>query len=168
MAPDTEQPFDLAARSGDPAFYRADRAAADSRRFFVAESIGAHQYQRFALFGRQSAEGAAEIVKFQSRLLGGRRRMGFKVRRFQWPHEGAVAAKFVEIEISQDGKYPGFEIRPWRELAGGAQRPQNGVLDQIVGPVAVARQRSRKRPQMRQTGQDVIIDAGAQNFTVRS
>jgi hypothetical protein len=164
----TQQPFDLAARARHPALYRADGASADRGGFFVSEAVGAYQHQRFTLLGRQSLESAPEIVEFQPSLLSGGLCINFKIGCFEWPHDGPVASKLVEIEISKDRKYPSLEIRPRRELAGRIQCSQNGILDQIIGSVAAPGQRACKGSQMGQTVQDVIIDAGAQDITVRS
>ena len=65
-------------------------------------------------------------------------------------------------------KIQALKFVPGVNWLAALKRAQHGILHQIVGAVAIARQRAREGSQMGQTGQDVVIDAGAQNITVRS
>ena len=58
------------------------------------------------------------------------------------PGPGSGIPPAVEVEVAQDGEQPRLEIAPRREAVPSAERPQTGLLDEILRLVRIAGKRA--------------------------
>src|SRR5581483_1562876 len=155
-AVDIKQRGELRARAIDAAFDGADRAAADRRRVLIGEAACADQDQRLALVLRQLVERGAEFLELQMRAL----------RRLRLQHLGIVAFGILDLapplpvvrakQVAQDREQPRRQVRARLERDDMRERPQQGLLHQIVGAIGIAAERDRERTQARYGCQNVV------------
>src|SRR4051794_2566145 len=137
-----EQGLERDAAAGDAALDRADRAAANLGRLLIGEAAGADEDQRLALRLRQMEEGALHVGQLDVPVLA--RRRGEHLRRGDLVPLAleAGSAHLAEEQVPEDDEGPGAHVRAGLEAL--ARRPglQQRLLDEIVGKVAAARQRT--------------------------
>src|SRR5262249_5799028 len=161
------QPQQFAAGAGYAALDGPDGAVAHFGRLPIAKAAGGHEDQGFTLRWGQSHERLSEFVEDQTGVvMGGRRQRGY-VRGLQRFDDVPVLAQVVEIAIAQDREDPGLEVGARRELVGRRERQNDRILHEIVGLVAVAGQRARKRAQMRQAKEYLLTNAWRRHRSLR-
>src|SRR6516165_5242888 len=149
-----QQLCELDPRAVDPAFDRADRAAADLCSLLIGKSGGAYQDQRLALIGGQLVERLTEFRELDAAMLlrishQGRRKAPVRVLDLA-PALAILGAKLV----AQDRKQPGGEVGARLKRIDIGERAQQRLLHEVVGAIDTARQRHCERAQIRHGGKN--------------
>ena len=164
-------PIDQAlARARHPGLQGADRAAAEGGRLLVREAAGAHQDERLARL-------RAELPQRRRQFLQGERGFGIvdrgqrRCRLVVDRCRAAACRAQIGVEaVAHDGEQPALEIRAGGELGLLVERREDGVLDEIVGCLALAAKEARKGAEVRKQPDDVVLNhrvegsRGAVNF----
>jgi len=131
-------------RTGDTAFDRAHRTAADGRRFLIREATRAHEEERRALARRQSGQSAVEFAQFNFAVVlrqHARFRQGARVHAHGLE---LLAAQLRIVLITQDREEPRLKIRARLKTFDVTQCPQQGLLHQVRCTHGIPAQRSRE------------------------
>jgi len=108
---------------------------------------------------RQPSHGTQNVAENQSVFLA--RLLMDRVRRRRVELDGrTVAPQLGDELVALDAEDPAAEVRADAERSPPAQRFQGGLLDEVVGAVAVARQRKSVDAQARQHVLEIEIEAG--------
>src|SRR5271165_3969894 len=125
----------------------ADLDVADLGRLLVGEAARADEGEHLALFRWKLGQRLAKILEVE---------MAFLVAyNDEPPRIGAVAVlNFASalavvgiIDVAQDGEQPRAQARSGLEFVRLAPRPEQRLLDEVVGLRRRSRQRNRERPQ---------------------
>ena len=137
---------------------RADRAAADFRRFLIGEAAGADEDQRLALRLRQMHQRALHVAELDVPVLA--RRSGEDLGRGDVVPLAleAGAAHLAEEQVAQDDEGPGAHVGAGLEALARRPRLEQRFLDQIVGEVAAAGQRAAERAQVRDHRRQLVLE----------
>ena len=114
------------------------------RRLLVGKARGPDQKQGLALVVRELGEGAAEILEIEARALLGLDLEPAGIGPVRVLHLAAALAVLGMEEVAKDGEEPGVQVRARLEPVQIGQGPQEGVLNEVVGPVDLAGQRDGK------------------------
>src|ERR1700733_15247503 len=155
---DIEQGAELRSRTVDAAFDGADRASANRRGVLVGEARSPDQNQRFALVLRQFLKRGAEFLEFEMRALCRLGLQGLGVAAVSVLHLPPPLAIIRAEQVAKDREQPCRQVGTGLERIDVGQRAEQGLLDQIVGAIAIATERDRKRAQARNRRQDVVAE----------
>src|ERR1700722_15141978 len=155
-AVDIEQRRELGARAVDAALDGADRTAADRGCILIGEAGGADQNQRLALVLRQFVQRRAKLLELQMRAL---RRLGLQ-------RLGVAAVGVLDLapplaivgaeQVAQNREQPRRQIGAGLKGVDIGECAQQGFLDEVIGPIAIAAERDGERAQAGNRRQDVV------------
>jgi hypothetical protein len=95
-------------------------------------------------------------------LLVADRRRGH-ARRIEWT-DAALPTLLVEIGVTENRRQPSEQIGAWPELIGVNEGAQNGLLHEIVGEAAIAREPACKALKSGKVLDDIIRESRNGHF----
>jgi hypothetical protein len=136
--------------------------------FLIGQVLHAHQQQDFPLLGGQGLQAAVQVAHLQAVGLGGAHRRVGQFARGGLVRPPAAGAHPVDEMVVHDAEHPGAQLPAPLPARIAAPCALERVLDQVVGPVGVARQPTGIAPQAGDAGQDQGFVVGAHGLRRRA
>src|SRR3954469_401124 len=153
-----EQASEAGARPVDAALDRTNGAAADGGGLLVGKTGRSNEQQRLALVMRQFGERRTEVLEVETCSLLGLYAQAGRVGTIRVLHLAPALTIFRVEQVAQDREQPSVEVGAPFEAVDVRQGAQQGVLNEIVGPIHLAGQRNCECAQTWDRGEQSVAD----------
>ena len=119
----------------------------DLSRLLVGKPARSDEGEHFALFRRKLGQGLAKILEVEMAFLLAHDDEPPRIDAVAILNLAGALAVIGIVDVAQDGEQPRSEARSGREFVRLAPRPEQRLLDEVVGERRRSRQRNRKRSQ---------------------